>query len=68
MYPFCSQPSQTHQDVLERASRHGETFPACPVCTGSMVFLRNFYRCSRCGFCVCMGCEDLPGQGDTHSD
>jgi len=42
---------------------HPPSLPPCPTCLGQLVFLRNFYRCVRCGFCICVGCEDLPGAG-----
>jgi hypothetical protein len=32
----------------------------CPACTGRLVLLRDFFRCVRCGFCICTGCEDMP--------
>jgi hypothetical protein len=31
--------------------------PPCPVCSGPLLPLRDFYRCSRCGFSICAGCE-----------
>jgi hypothetical protein len=34
--------------------------PPCPVCSGPLVCLRNQYRCSRCYYCFCVGCEDGP--------
>jgi hypothetical protein len=33
----------------------------CPVCDGALVPLRGQYRCARCSFTVCAGCEDVPG-------
>jgi hypothetical protein len=35
----------------------GERDPACPVCSGVLVPLRGLYRCSRCSFSLCVGCE-----------
>lgn len=35
--------------------------PRCPVCSGALVPLRDQYRCARCYFTVCAGCEDIPG-------
>ena len=29
----------------------------CPVCSGPLVPLPNFYRCVRCGYHQCAGCE-----------
>ncbi|MGH7173221.1 MAG: hypothetical protein ACRELG_23310 [Gemmataceae bacterium] len=31
----------------------------CPVCSGQLVPLRNSYRCSRCGYHLCTGCEQF---------
>jgi hypothetical protein len=37
----------------------------CPMCGGMLVPMRDQYRCSRCFFSLCVGCEpeDVPGQG-----
>jgi hypothetical protein len=35
--------------------------PRCPLCSGALVPLRGQYRCSRCYFAICAGCEDVPG-------
>ena len=35
--------------------------PRCPVCSGALVPLRGHYRCARCYFTICAGCEDVPG-------
>ena len=35
--------------------------PRCPVCDGALVPLRGQYRCARCYFSICAGCEDVPG-------
>jgi hypothetical protein len=31
--------------------------PLCPVCSGPLVPLRGNYRCGRCFFSLCVGCE-----------
>jgi hypothetical protein len=31
----------------------------CPVCSGSLVPLHNSYRCSRCAYHLCAGCEQF---------
>jgi hypothetical protein len=31
--------------------------PACPICSGALVPVRGFARCSRCSFTLCQGCE-----------
>jgi hypothetical protein len=38
----------------ESAARPG---PCCPVCAGPLVPLRESYRCCRCFFTLCAGCE-----------
>jgi hypothetical protein len=35
--------------------------PQCPMCGGVLVPLRGQWRCSRCYFMLCAGCE--PGLG-----
>jgi hypothetical protein len=34
----------------------GEGYP-CPVCGGGLVPLRSMWRCGRCSFVQCVGCE-----------
>jgi hypothetical protein len=29
----------------------------CPICGGTLAPLRNVWRCSRCYFSLCIGCE-----------
>jgi hypothetical protein len=31
--------------------------PRCPVCSGPLVLLRDHYRCARCCYSVCAGCD-----------
>jgi hypothetical protein len=33
--------------------------PTCPLCGGELVALRNLYRCSRCSYGICAGCEQV---------
>jgi hypothetical protein len=33
--------------------------PCCPVCSGPVVELRGQYRCTRCYFTLCVGCESV---------
>jgi hypothetical protein len=40
--------------------REGCGQPACPVCTGLLVPLGGLWRCSRCYFTLCEGCEGGP--------
>lgn len=34
--------------------------PLCPVCSGLLIELHGFVRCSRCHFSMCAGCEGEP--------
>jgi hypothetical protein len=31
--------------------------PSCPCCAGALVMLREMYRCARCQYSICVGCE-----------
>jgi len=33
------------------------TEPACPVCSGPLIPLRDIYRCARCSHSFCESCE-----------
>jgi hypothetical protein len=33
--------------------------PRCPLCSGALVPLHNAYRCSRCAYHLCIGCEQI---------
>lgn len=33
--------------------------PGCPVCGATLVPMRGQYRCSRCYFALCPGCEPV---------
>jgi hypothetical protein len=46
-----SHPGEPHEKRLQ---------PACPVCTGPLVLLGNLWRCGRCCFTLCEGCEGAP--------
>jgi hypothetical protein len=39
----------------------GHAALACPVCGGGLVPLRGQWRCSRCFFALCVGCEVVLG-------
>jgi hypothetical protein len=43
--------------VNGKAAEEGVTRPRCPVCGGPFFILRDFYRCLRCLFSLCVGCE-----------
>lgn len=55
-----STPSSQEATAAERVE--SACPPRCPVCSGSLVPLHNAYRCSRCGYHLCAGCEPIePG-------
>jgi hypothetical protein len=31
--------------------------PACPLCTAPLIELRSFWRCPRCYYLICAGCD-----------
>jgi hypothetical protein len=37
--------------------------PPCPACGGGLIELRGFWRCPRCRYRICEGCEG--GYGDS---
>jgi hypothetical protein len=37
--------------------RNEPVTPCCPVCNGQLIELRGQYRCTRCYFTLCVGCE-----------
>jgi hypothetical protein len=41
---------------VESPARRGV---ACPFCDGMLVPLRGEFRCLRCCFSICPGCEDV---------
>jgi hypothetical protein len=34
--------------------------PACPVCTGPLLIWGPLWRCTRCCYTICEGCEGGP--------
>jgi hypothetical protein len=42
--------------------------PTCPVCTGLLIPLGELWRCSRCCFTLCEGCEGGPAGGRYEGD
>jgi hypothetical protein len=52
MRPVISTPAEPAQDKSPAAPQ-----PLCPICSGLLIDLRGFVRCSRCHFSMCAGCE-----------
>jgi len=52
-FPTHATPDEASQEPA--ASRQ----PCCPVCSGALVELRGQFRCSRCYFTLCVGCETV---------
>ena len=42
--------------------------PPCPLCNGQLVPLHGAYRCARCSFILCAGCETSPSCGTPPDD
>jgi hypothetical protein len=53
MSPFLAKPTPKPQPITN-------VQPACPLCNGEMIPVRDLVRCCVCGFTTCAGC-----QGDT---
>ena len=34
-----------------------ESRQCCPICNGPLILLSRCYRCARCSFAICIGCE-----------
>lgn len=60
------QPSCGWQVSWER--RPAQPGPQCPVCGGTLVPLRGFWRCTRCAYLLCVGCEAGHATGSADSD
>jgi hypothetical protein len=55
---MVSQPPTTLGQQIESPQSRGEE--TCPVCTGFLVRLAGSWRCARCCFTFCEGCEGEP--------
>ena len=44
-------------DLLLDDEDQPSTEPACPICNGPLIPLRDYYRCSRCAHSFCESCE-----------
>jgi len=57
MRPFKG-PPPCEEEVKENRP---VSYPApCPVCNGLLIPLRGHYRCARCCYSFCIGCEAEP--------
>jgi hypothetical protein len=50
-FPTPAMPDEPSQETPSQRQ------PCCPVCNGALVELRGQYRCARCLFTFCVGCE-----------
>lgn len=66
MEPICETPFGKDQSPTPFSSSAASTIPPCPACAGRFIFLHNFYRCSRCGLSLCVGCEGGPRDGPSN--
>jgi hypothetical protein len=61
----------TSESTVQQVARAYEPVvtaaPICPMCGGGLVPLRGQWRCSRCYFTLCVGCEPVlcPVAADT---
>jgi hypothetical protein len=46
-------------EALVKERTETPCLPCCPVCSGSLVPLHNAYRCARCSYYLCVGCEQI---------
>ena len=49
--------SRTRGEEKGREAAAGERLPPCPKCAGPLAPLHNGYRCCRCRFTLCAGCD-----------
>jgi hypothetical protein len=49
------QPIQEEASAPEPAASRPE---CCPLCCGPLLPLQSHYRCARCHFSLCVGCEN----------
>ena len=52
-----SEQTSCEHSTWTSSPRAGSSAPLCPACGGLLVPLRNAWRCSRCYFYLCVGCE-----------
>lgn len=55
-----AQPSRESAPAVESLS--------CPLCNGQLIALRGAYRCARCSFILCAGCDASPAGGPEPGD
>lgn len=51
--------STTSHEIVPSENRATACPACCPLCNGSLVRLHNSYRCSRCRYYLCAGCEAI---------
>jgi hypothetical protein len=51
--------SHSPQESSSHDERASVSQPQCPVCNASLIPLRNHYRCARCCYSICVGCEQM---------
>ncbi len=52
---------QEPRDESTRTATPTQSQPRCPVCNGPLFPLRDSYRCARCSYSLCVGCETQQG-------
>jgi hypothetical protein len=51
--------SSERQPILSCTASTNDRTPSCPMCGGVLVPTREAWRCSRCYFSLCEGCEPV---------
>ena len=48
-------PNTTQDDPVQTSTP--PRLPTCPCCAGPLILLRGLFRCTRCQYSLCFGCE-----------
>ena len=48
---------ETREELKTGEKQEVSRPPACPVCGGVLTEARNLWRCTRCSYTLCEGCE-----------
>jgi hypothetical protein len=59
---------QSEREYSLTCTISSNTMPKCPACGGMLVPMRSAWRCSRCYFSLCAGCEPLLSAPGDHEE
>lgn len=48
---------ETREPVTTEESQDTRWPPSCPICGGQLTEARTLWRCPRCNYSLCEGCE-----------